>query len=390
VDRSFDFAFVPHAPLEVLNCVADVRSDRAELWFACKSPIVASQKVALALGLPLGKVKVHVIRAGGSFGRRLFFDPAIEAAQISQAIGRPVKLMWTRIDDMKHGRMRPASHHKVRATHLLGAMLGYEHRMGCVRFDGGHGLGEILTAVGVELTGTSGQALFNLTQKVPYNFGIAAQTLTEVSLEFHTASWRSVFSGQTSVVNEIMVDEIARSLGRDPVDFRRRTLSSARAKAVLNRVASTGNWGRSMPAGTAQGIAVHDEFKSVCAYLVEIDCRNAANPRVTKATAAVDVGRAINPRGLEAQAQGVVLDGLSVMLRAGVHIDHGAVRESSYTDFRYGRMNDSPLDVAVHVMDPTGEPGGAGELGFPAAAAAVANAYARATGTLPTSFPIAG
>jgi isoquinoline 1-oxidoreductase beta subunit len=145
-----------------------------------------------------------------------------------------------------------------------------------------------------------------------------------------------------------------------------------------------------MPAGTAQGIAVHDEFKSVCAYLVEIDCRNAANPRVTKATAAVDVGRAINPRGLEAQAQGVVLDGLSVMLRAGVHIDHGAVRESSYTDFRYGRMNDSPLDVAVHVMDPTGEPGGAGELGFPAAAAAVANAYARATGTLPTSFPIAG
>jgi isoquinoline 1-oxidoreductase beta subunit len=123
---------------------------------------------------------------------------------------------------------------------------------------------------------------------------------------------------------------------------------------------------------------------------VEIDCRDPAHPRVTQGVAAVDVGRAVNPRGLEAQIQGVLIDGLSVTLQAGAHVDAGAVRESSYTDFRYGRMRNSPPSVAVHVMDPTGEPGGAGELGLPAAAAAVANAYARATGTLPTNFPIAG
>ena len=131
--RTFEFAFVPHAPLEVLNCVADVRADRAELWLPSKSPIVAAQSVALALGLPADRVTLHVVRGGGSFGRRLFFDPAIEAALVSRAVGRPVRLLWTRADDMHHGRLRPASHHRARATHLLGQVLSYEHRMASSR-----------------------------------------------------------------------------------------------------------------------------------------------------------------------------------------------------------------------------------------------------------------
>jgi isoquinoline 1-oxidoreductase beta subunit len=167
-------------------------------------------------------------------------------------------------------------------------------------------------------------------------------------------------------------------------------LSSARTRAVLDEVAALGQWGRPMPAGTAQGVAIHEEYKSVVAYLVEIDCRDRQRPRVTKGTCAVDVGRAVNPRGLEAQMQGALVDGLSMTLQAGLHIDGGAVREVSYGDYRFARMAHSPKDVAVHVMPPTGEPGGAGELGFPAAAAAVANAYARATGTTPRRFPIAG
>jgi isoquinoline 1-oxidoreductase beta subunit len=159
---------------------------------------------------------------------------------------------------------------------------------------------------------------------------------------------------------------------------------------VLDAVTSAGQWGRSMPAGTAQGVAIHEEYKSVVAYLVEIDCRNRAAPRVTKGVCAVDVGRAVNPRGLEAQVQGVLTDGLSMALHAGLHIDNGAVREGSYSDYRFARMADSPLAMDVIVMAPNGDPGGAGELGFPAATAAVANAYARATGTTPFSFPISG
>ena len=391
IDRTFDFAFAPHAPLEVLTCVADVRSNHAEIWCGTKSPIVASQQVAAAIGFPASTVTLHVIRAGGSFGHRLFFEPAIEAAQVSKALGRPIKLMWTRNDDMRHGRMRPASHHKVRVTHLLGNVLSYEHRHATLPVDFSHGLGEALSAAGMSLlSGGTTQTVFQLSQNVPYDFGVATQLLTDVPIAFPTGSWRSIYSGQTAVVNEIMVDEVARVLRQDPVAWRRQKLTSARARAVLDQVAAAGHWGRAMPAGTAQGVAIHMEYKSVVAYLVEIDCRDRANPRVTKGVCAVDVGRAINPRGLEAQMQGVLIDALSMTLQAGLHIDNGAVREGSFSDYRFARMANSPPQIDVIVMPPTGEPGGAGELGFPAAAAAVANAYARATGTTPRSFPIAG
>lgn len=391
VDRSFDFAFLPHAPMEVLNCVADVRSGRAELWFAAKSPNVARDQVAAAIGLPGSAVTLHVTRAGGSFGHRLFWEPAIEAAQVSKAIGRPVKLMWTRNDDMRHGRLRPASHHKVRATHLLGRVLAYEHRHATLPVDFSHGFGDALSGAGFDLLQVGAtQTVFQLTQKVPYQFGVETQLLTDVGIDFPTGAWRGIYSGQTATVNEIMVDELARTFRKDPVAYRRSMLSSARTRAVLDKVAAEGRWGRTLPVGCAQGVAVHEEYKGVVAYLVEIDCRDRARPKVTKGVCAVDVGRAVNPRGLEAQMQGALVDGASVMLQAGLHIDRGAVREGSFADFRYARMADSPPTIEVHVMPPTGEPGGAGELGLPAAAAAVANAYARATGTTPRSFPIAG
>ena len=391
VDRSFNFAFAPHAPLEVWNCIADVRSSRAELWVSSKTPIVAAQSVAAAIGLPASAVTLHVIRGGGSFGHRLFWDPAIEAAQVSKAIGRPVKLMWTRNDDMRQGRMRPMSHHKVRATHLLGNVLSYEHRVGTLPVDFGHGLGEALTAAGFDLGSIAvTQGVFNLTQKVPYNFGLETQTLTDVIIpSWPTSSWRSIYSGQVATVNEVMVDQIARAQGKDPMAFRLAKASSARTTAVLNTLKTTGAWGRSMPAGTAQGVAIWEEYKGSVGFLAEIDCRGS-EPRVTKGVCAVDPGLAINPRGLEAQMQGVFVDALSMTLQAGLHIVNGAVVEGSYSDYHYARMRHSPPKMEVHVLPPTGEPGGAGELGFPAAAAAVANAYARATGTTPSNFPIAG
>jgi isoquinoline 1-oxidoreductase beta subunit len=298
--------------------------------------------------------------------------------------------MWTRGDDMRHGRLRPASHHKVRATHLLGNVVAYEHRHATLPVDFSHGFGEALSGAGFDLLSVGAtHTVFQLTQKVPYAFGVETQLLSDVPIDIATGSWRGIYSGQTATVNEIMVDEIARTLRQDPVAFRRAKLSSARTRAVLDRVASAGQWGRAMPAGTAQGVAVHEEYKSVVAYLVEIDCRLAGGPQVTRAVAAVDVGRAVNPRGLEAQVQGALVDGVSLVLRAGVHIDRGAVREGSFADYLYARQAHAPRSCEVHVMAPTGEPGGAGELGVPAAAAAVANAYARATGRLPTRFPIA-
>ncbi|ONI88944.1 isoquinoline 1-oxidoreductase [Actinosynnema sp. ALI-1.44] len=392
VDGEFDFAFVSHAPMETNSAIADVRADRAEIWAGLKSPIVAKQTIAAALGLPQDKVTVHVTQGGGSFGRRLFFDAALEAAQISKTMRRPVKLMWTRVDDMRHGRARAASHHKIRATFALGRVLTFEHRVASVETDFRHGLGEILTATAAHLpvAGNLGfaETVFLTTVKVPYDFGVVTQVLNEVPLRMHTGSWRSVYSANTRGAEEIMVDEVAAKLGKDPVAFRRESLKSDRQRAVLDKVASAGDWGRTMPKGFAQGVAFHDEYKSCTACLVEVDARDPGKPRVVKAVIAVDVGRPINPLGVRAQMLGGLTDAISTTLRAGLHIDKGLPLEGSYSQFHYARQKDSPTQVEIHVMPANGEPGGAGELGVPAAVGAIANAYARATGIKPRSFPI--
>jgi isoquinoline 1-oxidoreductase beta subunit len=184
-----------------------------------------------------------------------------------------------------------------------------------------------------------------------------------------------------------MVDEIAKAMGADAVDMRRKFLKTAEARAVLHKVATEGRWGRAMSSGTGQGVAVHAEYRSTAACLVEIDC-TGAKPRVTKAVMAMDVGRQVNPTGLRAQAMGSLMDGISTVLFAGNHLDNGAFREGSYSDFRYARQADAPLTCDVHLLGGSGTPGGVGELCVPAAAGAVANAYARATGNKPRKFPI--
>jgi isoquinoline 1-oxidoreductase beta subunit len=196
-----------------------------------------------------------------------------------------------------------------------------------------------------------------------------------------------------------MVDRVAKEMGEDPVQFRRRFARDERMRAVIDAAARTGGWGRSMPAGTAQGFAVHDEYKGRCACLVEIDCRpetvnrkverGHTGPRVTKAVFAVDVGLPINPLGLKAQMMGGIMDGIAQALSYGLHLKDGHFLEGSWDDAFYTRQWNTPPELEVIVMpQTTAEPGGAGEFGVAASMAAVACAYARATGTMPTSFPI--
>lgn len=413
VEAEFDWAFASHAPMETNAAIADVRADRAEIWSSFKTPIVAQQTIAAELGLPQGAVTVHCVDAGGSFGRHLFYDAALEAAQISRAAGRPVSLRWTRTDDMRHGRGAPASYHRVRATVLLGQVATFEHRVASVETDFRHGLGEILSATATQLPAplnagnySIAQSLFLTTVASPYHYGVTTQLLTELPVRFPTASFRSVYSYKTRGVEEVMADEIAARLRKDPVAFRLEVLKDARCRAVLQRVAEEGRWGRAMAPGTAQGVGVHAEYTSCTACLVEVDAtrtrqvtvyrpdgtvagtKTVRAPRVTRATIAVDVGRALNPRGLQSQMIGGLTDAISLVFRAGLHIDRGAPLEGSYSEFHYARQSDVPPEVNVIVMPPTGEPGGAGELGLPAAVGAVINAYARATGTKPRRFPI--
>ncbi|WCE02320.1 molybdopterin-dependent oxidoreductase [Streptomyces sp. HUAS 31] len=385
-EAEFEFAFVSHAPMEVLTAVADVRPQRAEIWFSSQTPMSAREDIASTIGVPASKVRIHVMRGGGSFGRRLNHDAAMEAAVISKKARLPVKLMWSRTDDIRHGRMRPASHHRVRASHAQGRVVAFAHATASVSesFDA-----RGLSAQGGARSAVRAPAAAPLpSESGLYNFGRLSGDSGSVELAVPLGAWRSVDSGTVRTAEEIVVDEVARALGKDPVAFRRTTLRSKAVKAVLDKVATAGKWGRNLPRGHGQGVAVHEEYGSCVACLVEIDAVDPKNPRVTKVVMAADVGTAVNPRGLEAQLMGTAVDGISTVLRAGLHIDKGAVRESSFADFHYARQRHAPLHFEAHILPSRREPGGAGELGVPAAAGAVANAYARATGTKPRRFPL--
>jgi isoquinoline 1-oxidoreductase beta subunit len=407
VEGEFYWHFASHAPLETNTAIADVRADKATIWSGCKLPIVAQQTIANEVGLPSGSaVKVIVVQAGGSFGRRLFFDGALEAARISKAFGKPVKLMFTRIDDMRHGRARAASVNQVRMTYskALGSVLSMEQRVASVETDLRHGLGEILTAAyGAQLNApvaaipfaaggqaSFAQSIFLTTVKSPYAFGSTNQLLNELSTPFNTGTWRSVYSAPARGAEEIMVDELAQALGKDPAAFRLEFLSNDRQKNVLKKVIEMSGWGKATPgAGRGRGIAFHEEYRSMTAIVTDVDVRNPNRPRVTKAWIAADCGLPVNPKGIEAQLLGGLTDAIATVFRAGLHLKDGGFLEGSYSQFHYARQADVPIDVETYVFpETTGDPGGCGELGVPAAVGAIANGWARATGKKPRTFPL--
>ncbi|MEO9324124.1 molybdopterin cofactor-binding domain-containing protein [Nocardioides sp. C4-1] len=409
VNTNFAFAFRSSAALEPYAAIADVRKDRATIWAGLKVPILAQQRVAEAIGLPQGKVKVNVITGGGSFGHKLFGDHAIEAARISKAMKVPVKLMWHRADEPRQGRLHPMATTRTRATILGNQVLSFEQRHTSVTTDFSHGLGEMITSQADELDPiglggfTFAQSIFTLTQELPYNFGVVTQLLNE-PLEFEdkfsTGSMRNIYSPDVCVAAELTIDQIAKKMGKDPLQLRLELIKNDRVKAALEKVATMGRWGRKMPAGMAQGVALHKEYKGCTAVLVEIDCRpqtvnrklgpeTVTGPRVTKAVIAVDAGLVINPRGLEAQMQGGFMDGLALTLTSSCHLKDGRFLEASWDNYFYTRQWNVPPQVEVHIMRSDSKtPGGAGEAAVGSSAAAVACAYARATKKVPAFFPI--
>lgn len=402
VDKRFFFAFASNSALEPGAAIASVKADSAEVWAGVKVPIVAQLEVARVTGLPQSAVKVHVITGGGSFGRKLFQDGLVDAAEASKLFGKPVKLMWHRADDARHGRVHPMCTSRVKATYLAGDVLTYEQRHTSVSTDFRHGFGEIITAAAGHLplgNYTLAQSIFLLTAACSYKYGVVSQLLNEIDGGFHTGSMRNIYSPNVRIAQEVVTDELAKLAKLDPYAFRKKFVQNARLVAVLDKVATAGNWGRVMPAGTAQGIAVHEEYKSVVASLVEIDCRPAVvnrkirdaytGPRVTKVVTAVDVGRVVNPTGLEAQMQGGAMDGIALTLSSSMHLRDGAFLEASWDNYRYTREWNVPPSMQIIIMPSTSDnPGGAGELGVASVAAATATAYGRATNTVPTRFPI--
>lgn len=415
-EREYTFAFTNNAPLEPATAIADVKADSAEIWGAAKLPITAQENAATLLGLPLTAVTFHVVGSGGSFGRRLFNDGPLDAAEASQKMGKPVRLMWHRADEFRQGRGRPMEVSKIRAHHDDTKVFSLENRFTSVFTDWGHGFGDAVASVSTRAPGAEqgvSETIFELTAVWPYNFGVTKQLLWETRQAteppgaprtrstFNTGAMRQVYSPNVVTAQELFVDELANEMGRDRYEFRREFAKNHHFRKVIEKVAEAGEWGRSLPPGVAQGIGVHEEYKQHSACLVEVDCRPetvnrkvpgaTTGPRVTRAVFVCTVGRhLVNPLGAEAQLQGGIHDGISLAQTNSLHLVDGHFLEGSYDDFRYTRQWNAPTDVEVILLpeDPMAEVGGFGEVGVAPTCAAVTCAIGAARGNYANYYPI--
>ena len=410
VDESFAFYWKSNSALEPQTAIADVRNDGATIWSALQAPIFTQQQVADLLGFSVDQVKVHVTNAGGAFGRRMFSDVVLEACEASKAFGKPVKLMWHRTDEFRAGRMHPLCISHVRASYSGGSVVNFEQRHTSVATDWSMGFGEPITASGASgppaPTPKHGdynysQTVWNLTVNIPYNFGQVDTAIQEIRdyTVMKSGSVRNLYNADAAVARELVVDKLAKAMKIDPYAFRSAFLKDDQSRAVLQTAAKAAKWGRSMPAGTAQGIAFHKEYHGVIACVAEIDARPqtvnrkkrqaVTGPRVTRITIAVDVGLPINPRGIEAQMMGGAMDAIGQILTESLHLKDGYFLEGSWDDYYYTRQWNAPFDVNVIVMPPSSSsPGGVGEFPIAVTKSAVACALVRATAKMPSYFPI--
>jgi isoquinoline 1-oxidoreductase beta subunit len=386
IDFAYDFPFLAHATMEPMNCVARVDGHSCKLTFGSQIPTLDQINTALiVLTLP-GKVEIETLFAGGSFGRRASAnsDYVVECVHIAKAIGggRPVKLVWTREDDMTAGRYRPMAHHALSVrTDSEGYPAVWRHRVvtqsiqkempGAGKFDD------------TTVEGVKGSPYLKATPVVD-----AAVYMPELPVPI--LWWRSVGATHTAMVMEHTIDQLARKAGRDPVAYRRVLYgkageTAARHLAVLNLAADKAGWGSPIDAGWARGVAVHESFGTVVAQIAEVSLVGGA-PRVRRVVAAVDCGMAVAPSQIAAQIEGATIFGLSAALYGRITLKDGVVEQTNFDTYRVVRIDEAP-HVETHILPSTNPPSGIGEPGTPLIAPAVANALLALTGKATTSLP---
>jgi isoquinoline 1-oxidoreductase beta subunit len=396
IEAAYELPFLAHATMEPMNCTVDIRADRAEAWAPTQGPDWIRDVVAQIAGMPPNKVIVHTILMGGAFGRRYQADYAVEAAQVSKAVGKPIQLVWTREDDMQHDFYRPASYHRLEgALDGKGGISAWHHRIASTSIrafwdTSGHAKAE------QQEIGGAGQ--------LPYAIPNLRLEYAPASSGVPRAWWRSVEASISGFVVESFLDELAAAAAADPLEFRLRLLEpprfvpdvlsprstpldTRRLKAVLQLASEKGSWGKPLPAGRGRGIACHYSFDSYVAEVAEVTVGKDGKVRVDRVVCAVDCGRAVNPDGVAAQMEGGIVYGLSAALMGEITIADGAVKQGNWDDYPVLRMRDMPA-IEVYIVPSEGHPTGCGEPGLPPIAAAVTNAIFAATGKRARRLPI--
>lgn len=385
IEASFEFPFLAHAAMEPLNCVALVNDDGCEIWNGEQIQSMDQYAVATALGIAPEKVKINMLFAGGSFGRRAnpASDYVLEAVSIARTQpGTPVKLVWSREDDTRAGYYRPMYVHKVRAAiDKEGKPLAWHHRIVGQSILTGTAFESMLVKDGID--GTSVEGVSDLPYSVP-NLYVDLHT---VPLPVPVLWWRSVGHSHTAYSTEIIIDELAHAAGADPLDYRLQLLDAhPRYQGVLKLAAEKADWGKPLPDGQARGISVHKSFRSYVAQVAEVAMVNG-KPKLQRVVCAVDCGVAVNPDVIRAQMEGGIGFGLSQVWHSEISFDQGAVKQSNFHDYQVLRMADMP-EIDVHIVPSAEPPTGVGEPGVPPIAAAVGNALYSLTGKRHYRLPI--
>jgi len=388
--------YVSHAPLEPQNAFVHVMADRARVIAPVQQPAGAQRAVHAVTGIPRPSISVEMTRVGGGFGRRLTSDYVAEAALISKATGWPIKLVWTRSDDLQHDFYRPFGHHELIAALDSGnRVTGWTHRL----------------ASASKYYRRPNMKPEGLWEAELYPDDFPAQLVPNYRLEWHSVtsgmargSWRAPAHTANAFVVQSFLDEIAHATGQDPLALRLALLgedrvfdyaqhggpkfSTGRLRTVLERVAGAIGWGRSLPRGRGIGLAMHFTFGGYAAHAIEVAVSPAGELAIERVICAIDCGRPINPLGINAQMEGGTIDGLSTALNLEITIKDGRVEQSNFDGYPLATMAQMPKDVEVIILDSAESPAGCGEMGIPTAAPALANAIYAACGVRIRELPI--
>ena len=380
IDAVYTVPFLHHATMEPMNCTALVRADSCEVWAPTQNQTRAQEVAAEAAGLSKEKVRIHTTLLGGGFGRRLESDFVAEAVRISKAVNAPVKVIWSREDDTKHGFYRPATYNQLAAgLDAQNKPIAWTHHIVAP---------PILLKFGPLQNGIDA-TLIDGAADVPYAFpnvsvDQVAADLPAIPLGF----WRSVGASQNAFVVESFMDELAAAAGRDPYEFRRELLQAKpRHLRTLELAATKAGWGTPLPAGRARGIAIAEWEPTTCAEVAEVSVAPDGTVRVHRVVCAVDCGQVVNPDTLEAQMQGGVVFGLTAALYGEITVANGRVQQSNFTDYPMLHIPEMPV-VEVYTVNSTDALGGIGEPSVPPTAPAVCNAIFAATGKRIRNLPI--
>lgn len=384
----YDFPFLAHAPMEPLNATVKLEGDRAEAWVPSQFQTMDQAVIGQVLGLKPDQVTFHTEYAGGGFGRRATIDSHVprEAATIAKRLrGTPIKLIWTREDDVRGGYYRPMHVHRVEVgAGRDGMPEAWNHVIVGQSLVAGTPFAPMLIKNGVDETTVEGAS------DTPYSIPNFRVTAHNPTVNVPVLWWRSVGNTHTAFVMETLVDELATRARIDPIAYRLKLLKpeAKKLRAVLALLQDKSGWRNSLPKGHAAGIASHECFETAVACAVEVSIQNK-RPRIHRATVAVDCGLAVNPLTIESQFQGGLGFGLTQLVPGGaITLKQGRVVQGNFDGYAPPYIMDTPMTVDVHLVPSTEPPTGCGEPPVPVISPAVVNALARLTGKRYRSLPL--